>query len=326
MLAGVLATACAPAASPPPPTTAPVSVAVTNTAMATSTTSPKPTEIPLPTVQTGCTDSALYVKDVSIPDNTKLKAGEAFVKTWQVRNTGTCIWNIRYALVFVGGEQMGAAVTTPLSETPPGETLDISVKLVAPGAEGAYTGLFELRNPMGRSLSIGAVTSIWIKITVGNVSSAPAPTATPAPVNGVTSTPNAVCSPQRNGAYTNQLLTLLNNARAEAKLTPLNLNTQLSAAAQGHSDDMACNNFVGHAGSDGSSIHARVAAAGYAASYSEEIIYASGSAQDAFNWWMSDKTHRDVILNPNAVDLGIGYTYIPGTAYGSYYTINIGSQ
>ena len=43
------------------------------------------------------------------------------------------------------------------------------------------------------------------------------------------------------------------NARAEAKLTPLNISGQLSAAAQSHSDDMACNNFVGHSGSDGSS-------------------------------------------------------------------------
>jgi uncharacterized protein YkwD len=326
-LAALLLTVVLATATSTPLPTAPLLVTVTSSIAATATSTPAPTKIPLPTVQSGCTDSALYVKDVSIPDNTKLKAGEAFVKTWQLRNTGSCIWNIRYALVFVGGEQMGAAITTPLSETAPGETLDISVKLVAPSADGAYTGLFELRNPMARSLSIGAVTSIWVKITVGDVRNLPAPTAaTTAPANSVTSTPAVACNPQKNGGYTNQLLALLNNARAEAKLTPLNLNAQLSAAAQGHSDDMACNNFVGHAGSNGSSIPARVAAAGYAASYSEEIIYASGSAQDAFNWWMNDKTHREVILNPNAVDVGIGYTYIPGTAYGSYYTINIGSQ
>jgi uncharacterized protein YkwD len=309
----------------------------TSTAQSSATASPLPTasveatplftetSVPLPTVQTGCTDSALYVKDISIPDNTKLTAGEAFTKTWQLRNTGTCIWNVRYALVFVGGEQMGAAVTTPLSETPPGETLDISVNLVAPTRDGAYTGLFELRNPKGRSLDIGSVTSIWVKITVGNVSFAPSPASTAAtitPASGATAIPDKVCKPQQNIDYIAQLLALLNNARAEAKLAPLNLSGRLSAAAQGHSDDMACNNFVNHSGSDGSSIQARVAASGYAASYSEEVIFASGTPQDAFNWWINDKLHRDVTLNPRAVDVGIGYTSLPGTAYGSYYTID----
>jgi uncharacterized protein YkwD len=286
------------------------------------------TETPtlLPTIQTGCTDSALYVKDVSIPDNTKLKAGEAFTKTWQLRNTGTCIWNVRYALVFVGGEQMVAAITTPLSETPPSETLDISVDLVAPAKDGAYTGLFELRNPKGRALDIGSVTSIWVKITVGNVSIATPPALTTAPVTpvtGATDVPGKVCKPQQNIDYIAQLLALINNARAEAKLASLNISGQLSTAAQGHSDDMACNNFVGHSGFDGSSIQSRVAASGYAAAYSEEVLFASGTPQDAFKWWMNDKLHRDVILNLKSVDVGIGYAYLPGTAYGSYYTIDI---
>lgn len=288
------------------------------------------TEIPilLPTVQTDCTDSALYVKDITIPDNTQLKAGEAFTKTWQLRNTGTCIWNVRYALVFVGGEQMGAAVTTPLSETPPGEILDISVNLVAPAKDGAYTGLFELRNPKGRALEIGSVTSIWVKITVGNGVSALPSAATTVPstsVSGATAIPGRVCKPDQNIETVAQLLSLLNNARAEAKLAPLNISGRLSAAAQGHSDDMACNNFVGHTGSDGSSIQARVGASGYAASYSEEVIFASGTPQDAFNWWINDKAHRDAILNPRAMDVGIGYSYLPGTAYGSYYTVNFAS-
>jgi len=85
---------------------------------------------------------------------------------------------------------------------------------------------------------------------------------------------------------------------------------------------MACNNFVGHSGSDGSSAQARVTASGYVASYYGEVIYASGTLQDAVTWWMSDKTHSDIILSPQAVDVGIGYSNLPGTAYGSYYTVN----
>jgi uncharacterized protein YkwD len=219
---------------------------------------------------------------------------------------------------------MGAVVTTPLSETPPGETLDISVDLVAPAKDGAYTALFELRNPKGRALDIGVVTSIWVKITVGNGNAAqpPASTTQASQAGSATTVPGKTCRPQQDIDYIAQLLALVNNSRAEAKFAPLNISGQLSGAAQSHSDDMACNNFVGHSGSDGSSIQARVAVSGYSASYSEEVIFASGTPQDAFNWWMNDKLHRDVILNPKSVDVGIGYSYLPGTAYGSYYTID----
>lgn len=282
------------------------------------------TPLPLPTVQTGCKDSALYVADVTIPDNTQVKAGESFTKTWRLKNTGNCIWNQRYALIFVGGERMGAVITTPLSETPPGATLDLSINLTAPTQEGLATGLFELRNPFGAAIQIGAVTSIWVKIRVGNVSIPVAPAAQSNSASGgnATAVPGAPCQPQPNEAVTSQILAQLNSARANDKLPPLNLNTQLSAAAQSHSQDMACNNFVSHTGSDGSSIHNRVAAAGYAPSSSEEIIFASGGPQDAVKWWLNDAVHRNAILNPQMVEVGIGYAYQPGSAYGSYFTVD----
>jgi uncharacterized protein YkwD len=317
----MLISACAQPTALTPEPSATLSASPTATLKPALVSTETPT--PLPTVQTDCKDNALYVADVTIPDNTQLKAGENFTKTWRLKNTGTCIWNVRYALVYVGGEQMGALVTTPLSETPPGAELDLSVNLTAPAADGIYTGLFELRNPQGTSIQIGSVTSIWVKITVGKVV-APAAASLSIPasqVSGSQATPGP-CSPQQNGGYTDQILTLLNGARAEARLAPLNLNPQLSAAAQAHTEDMACNNFAGHSGSNGSSIQTRVAAAGYASSYSEEIIFPSGGPQEAFNWWMNDALHRAAILNPKVVDVGVGYTYLPGSAYGSYYTVD----
>ncbi len=323
VLTVLLLTACVRStATPPPEATVNSTPNTPPTVTAEPDLSATETATPLPTPQADCTDGALYVDDVSIPDNTRMQPGQAFTKTWRLKNTGTCIWNVRYGLIFVGGEQMGAAITTPLSETPPGQTLDISVELKAPARDGAFTGLFELRNPKGSTISVGVVTSIWVKVVVGNGTISAPTVATTAPASAATVVPGTVCKPQQSLDYIAQILGLLNSARADAKLTPLNINGALSAAAQAHSDDMACNNFIGHNGSDGSSIHARVAAAGYAPSYSEEIIYASGTPQDAFNWWINDKTHRDAILNPNAVDVGIGYTYVPGTAYGTYYTVD----
>ena len=103
------------------------------------------------------------------------------------------------------------------------------------------------------------------------------------------------------------------------------INPQLALAAQNHSIDMACHGLLSHTGSDGSSVHERLAAAGYSASYSEEIIYGSGYPQTAFDWWMNDQIHRDAILNPNAVDMGVGYAYKADTAHGGYYTVDFGS-
>jgi uncharacterized protein YkwD len=311
----VLLATCSPA-----PTGSPVPTIVPTPTVSFEPTSPvsdPTTPLPLPTVQIGCKDSALYVKDVTIPDNTRLLAGEVFTKTWRLRNTGTCTWNIRYALVFVGGEQMGAKVITPLTETPPGETLDISVNLVAPAKEGAYTALFELRNPTGRALDIGTVTSIWVKIVTGKEVATPGLAAT----SEATPTGPA-CQPQQNLEYVAEILSKINDARAAAGLAPVKLSGQLSFAAQGHSDDMACNDFVGRTGSDGSTSLARVKASGYAASYVEEVIFATGTPQDAFSWWMNDTPDREVLLNPKAVNVGIGYSYLPGTAYGGYYTVD----
>jgi len=69
----------------------------------------------------------------------------------------------------------------------------------------------------------------------------------------------------------------------------------------------------------------RIAAAGYAASSSSEIIYGSGYPQTAFDWWMSDTTHRNEILNPYITDMGVGYAYNNQTAYGSYFTVDFAS-
>ena len=85
---------------------------------------------------------------------------------------------------------------------------------------------------------------------------------------------------------------------------------------------MACNSFLSHTGSDGSYVNTRIKAAGYSASYSEEIICASGDPQDAFDWWMNDKLHRDAILSTKSTEMGIGFAYISSSTYGGYFTVD----
>ncbi len=96
----------------------------------------------------GC-DNAVYVSDVTIPDGTKIPVGQSFTKTWKVANKGTCAWSATYQLVFVGGDSMGGS-STPIGKiVNPGESVDISVVLIAPSASGESTGKWRLSNDKG---------------------------------------------------------------------------------------------------------------------------------------------------------------------------------
>ncbi len=326
----IVTVSCAPAVSPttaPTATTAPTLPAVP-TVTPTPAPTATPTPAPTPTDQSNCYDSALYVADVTIPDNTKLDASAPFTKTWRMQNTGTCTWNERYSIVYIGGERMGSPAAVPLAETKPGATLDISVPLTAPTQNGFYTGLYALHDPLGRPIQIGGLTSFWLKIRVGDVV-AVTPGVAGGNSNGAGSTPAAGnggggCQYSENSAYASELMGLINAARENAKLKPLSFNGQLAAAAQAHSQDMACNNFLGHTGSNGSWIGDRLAAAGYA-TYNYTEVIAIGTPQDAMAQWASDATHWNAILQPDLKEIGVGYVYAANSNFGGYFTVDMAS-
>jgi uncharacterized protein YkwD len=276
-----------------------------------------------------CQDSAILLEDVTVPDNAIMPRGGKFTKTWRFMNNGKCQWS-GYTIAFVAGDRMETPDSAPIPPTEAGKTVDVSIELTAPSLDGSYTGYYELKNANGETLAIGTESTFWVKILIGNATPAPVSTLAIAltPISGtpvIKVTGPASCNYSSSSSYQNEIANLINNARAQAGLAPLAVNAQLAAAAQGHSIDMACHNLISHTGSDGSSPSQRIAAAGYSASYSEEIIYGSGYPQTAFDWWMSDQIHRDAILNPNTIEMGVGYAYVVDTSYGGYYTVNFAS-
>ena len=70
-----------------------------------------------------------------------MAAGSRFVKTWRIRNDGSCTWGPDgFALVFIGGDHLGGPDQAPISSSvAPGQTIDVSVNLVAPNQNGTYT-------------------------------------------------------------------------------------------------------------------------------------------------------------------------------------------
>ena len=116
---------------------------------------PTPTATPTPTPQT-CSDEMDFVRDVTIPDGTQLQPDEPFVKTWRLRNTGTCTWTVDYKLAFSGGEAMGASQEIPLPfPVTPGSEANLSVNLIAPTTPGEYRSEWKLRNPSGALFGLG---------------------------------------------------------------------------------------------------------------------------------------------------------------------------
>ena len=335
-------TSCISISTPVPVNTTPLFI--TATLPATSTSHASPTPITSATVASStlsattsaaCKDSAVLLQDVTIADGTNVPSGSKFTKTWQFRNTGSCAWS-NYTIAFVSGDRMSAPDSAPVPDIASRSNVNVSVDLVAPAADGAYTGNFELRNANGQPLSIGIEKTFWVKITVGTVI---APTASPlATISpGANSTPSAStpvskangsasCKYVASGSYTGDIADLINKARSLAGLSSLTIDAQLTTAAQGHSIDMACSSLLSHSGSNGSVPADRVTAAGYSGAFREEIIYAGGYPQDAYNWWKNDPPHLDAILNSSATEMGVGYAYVSASTYGGYFTVDFGSR
>jgi len=280
-----------------------------------------------PTAPPDCKVQAVLLEDVTIPDDTRVPAGETFTKTWRFKNTGTCHWS-GYTINFLTGDRMDAPDSAPIPDTLAGSTVDVSLDLTAPTANGSYSAYFTLKDAEGESIDIGTEKTFWLKIIVGD--GAESPTSAPGGASTGTSgnTTNgttADCNVSENAATVTQIGVLINNERQKNGLPELTINPQLSNAAQKHAADMACKGMLSHTGSDGSYVSTRISKAGYGASYSEEIIYAGGGPLAAFDWWMNDKPHRDAILNTKATEMGVGYAYLSTSSYGGYYTVDFTS-
>ena len=87
---------------------------------------------------------------MTYPDGTKVIGGTSFVKTWRLKNDGSCTWTTSYDLAFVDGDRMSAPsfVDFP-KQVKPGESIDISVSMIAPGTPGKYTAHFMLVDQNG---------------------------------------------------------------------------------------------------------------------------------------------------------------------------------
>lgn len=159
----------------------PIETAVPNTTIPTNAVPTVfPTAMPtaFPTAapnSAGCVDSAKFVSDVTIPDNMQIAPGTPFTKTWRLKNTGSCTWDSNLLVAYMSGttmtQQPGYWIVQQEQIVMPGQTVDVSVGMTAPVANGNYASYWGLKKVDGQFIPIqgGANgNSFYVKVKVGN--------------------------------------------------------------------------------------------------------------------------------------------------------------
>jgi hypothetical protein len=101
--------------------------------------------------------------DVNIPDGTTMTPGQDFIKTWKVKNNGSCPWGAGYELVYAGYSDDMSGQFQPLTEVvQPGQEVEVSVQFKAPDAAGEYLSAWQMENPAGVTFE----EIIFVKILV----------------------------------------------------------------------------------------------------------------------------------------------------------------
>lgn len=107
---------------------------------------------------------------------------------------------------------------------------------------------------------------------------------------------------------TYRMLDSVNTLRQAAGAGPVELNSQLTAAAATHSRDMSIQNRPWHFGSDGSSPLDRVARTGYPGQMLGENISETFETElETLAAWMDQKDTRDVVLDRRARYVGFAW-------------------
>ncbi|MER7463689.1 sigma-70 family RNA polymerase sigma factor [Streptomyces sp. NPDC097981] len=155
-------------------------------------------------------------------------------------------------------------------------------------------------------------------------SPSPNPSPTPAKSKAPAPRPSAPAPGPAPAGVAGQVIALVNSERAKAGCGPLKEDSQLRAAAQGHSDDMAARDFFSHTNPDGADPGKRTTAAGYSwSTYGENIARGQQNAASVMESWMNSPGHRANILNCSFKDIGVGIHTGPG---GPWWTQNFGAR
>jgi hypothetical protein len=115
-------------------------------------------------------DDSEFVKDVTMPDRMIVSSNRTFVKTWEIRNSGSVPWYDRYLVRQPGTVESGGCISDSrvrVPDTAPGRTVQISVQVSTSGAPGRCYVEWKMTDRDGK-LVFPAKRGVWFDITVTN--------------------------------------------------------------------------------------------------------------------------------------------------------------
>jgi hypothetical protein len=109
--------------------------------------------------------------DVNLPDNTPVSPGQDFVKTWKIKNIGTCTWGEGYKLVFSYSSSPNDdalnGVAQPLTAAiAPQQEVEVSVQFTAPDLPGTYFSVWTMQNNKGIPFLGNDNKALYVQVVV----------------------------------------------------------------------------------------------------------------------------------------------------------------
>lgn len=108
------------------------------------------------------------------------------------------------------------------------------------------------------------------------------------------------------GTAQDQVVSLVNSFRTDAGCGPVTVDDRLTAAAQGHAEDMSERGYFSHDSLDGRTFDQRIRDAGYPSPGAENIARGARTAEQVMQMWMDSDGHRRNILNCDLSAIGVG--------------------
>ena len=183
------------------------------------------------------------------------------------------------------------------------------------------TGTAAKAEPKSGTTTRTAPRTTTTKTTTTKTTSTTAPrTTTTKPTTTKTTTTSAspTLSPGES-AFRSRVVALTNAARSKAGCGALVVDSRLVRSADGHSADMAANDYFAHDGLDGSSFVDRIRAAGYTKPAAENIAHGQVTADRVVEMWLASPGHKANMLNCQISRIGVGFD-----PRGNYWTQDFG--
>lgn len=116
--------------------------------------------------KSNCSNTLAYLKDLTVADGSIFSPGEKIDKRWLIENQGTCNWDARYSLKFVGGQPMDAPTEQSLVPALAGSQVMVRIIFTAPAEPGKYRSAWQAFTP--DSKSFGDPFFVEIEVLAGS--------------------------------------------------------------------------------------------------------------------------------------------------------------